>query len=347
MTEFVAYIGTCNVRGSEGIYAVGVDTQRGALRRISTAPSTNSGYLAVAPQADFLYCTYENMVFDGRANGGVGAYRLDRDTGAISFLNRQPTGGQLPCFISLRPDGKEAYVSSYLTGSLSIHAIAPDGSIEAPRKVIQHEPMGDVVPGVHCARPTPDGRYLCVVDVKLHRLVFYDIAGGRFDVADMHQLPPPYTVRPRQIVFRGDVMYLLTEVTNEVYAYRYDPNAGRFLTEMQRIAIYPSDRDLPRSFSACIKVAPGGGTLACSLRGYDLITTFAASGEGLLSRPVYNRPTGVFPRDFAFTPDGTHILAGGQKSDTLELLRLEQDGRLVPVCRDFPVPATFCVAFAA
>ena len=346
--KYLAYVGTCSVRGSKGIYLLSVDTDSGDMKTEATAAAINSGYLAVRPEG-YVYTTFENMTFHGYACGGVGAYRVTKraDGYEIRMQNCVPAAGQLPCHISLSADGKEAYVSSYLNGCLGIHRIAEDGSILEAHKVIKHHAEDGIWPSVHCAVPTPDGKYLCVVDVKLHRIVFYERQSGEFDEAGRLQLPPPYDYRPRQIVFGRQTAYVVTELGRDMLALHYDDKAPSILQETQRFALVPREfSPMTGAYAACVRLSPDKGLLAGSVRGYNLITTFAADEQGWISRPVYNRTAGDGPRDFNFTPDGKALLIGGQFSDTMELARVDsQSGTLETIASGFHLPSCSCVCF--
>lgn len=344
--DYIACIGTCSVRGSRGIYVLSVDPGAKAIQTLSAAPAVNSGFLALDAAGTHIYTTYENMVFGGAASGGVGAYTLG-PTGKTALLNTAPAAGQLPCHISLSPRGDEAYVSSYLNGWLGVHKIAADGAIAPPHHVIRHRPMAGIEPSIHCAMPTPDGRFLCVVDVKLHQIVFYELSSGSFEQAGRLQMPAPYDYRPRQVVFGRDTAYIITEFGSEVLALHYDPLSPDFLCETQRFALYPQEAERPpRAFAACVRLSPQKNLLAASVRGYNLVTTFSVAADGALSRRVFNRTVGDGPRDFNFTPDGKYLLVGGQFSDTMELHQIDYPtGKMLPVVGGFALPSCSCVAF--
>ena len=110
MDTYQAVIGTYSVRGSKELYAIRIED--GKMSVTDTAPSHDVGYLAAHPTDPVVYATRENMIFRGRANGGVGAYSLD-DEGRLRLLNEAACAGQMPCHISISADGRKAYVSSF------------------------------------------------------------------------------------------------------------------------------------------------------------------------------------------------------------------------------------------
>ncbi|MGI5888169.1 MAG: lactonase family protein [Oscillospiraceae bacterium] len=344
MKNYIACIGTAAVRGSRGIYSLEVDVDDGRMRVISSAKSFNSGYVVFSPDRRYVYSTQECMTFSGRASGGAAAYSMD-DCGNLTFINSVNTGGQLPCHISINLDGSELYISSYLNGCVSVHRIQDDGSIGGVYKVIQHPVYHGIRPSIHCSTVTEDGRFLCSLNVTAHVISFYDIKSGNYDEVSRFEFDPPYNKRPRQIVFTADSAYLLTEFGKEAVVFDYDPDSADFLKVKQVKLLYPSGPELPKSAASCIKLSPDRKCLACSVRGYNLITIFRIGEDGTLSEPVFNKIKGKTPRDFSFTPEGKHILVGAQQSDTMELYSLNDDGTMELMSGDLHLPSCFCVAF--
>ena len=64
----------------------------------------NSSYLAFDPKRTFLYCVNEFKEFEGKASGAVSAFRIDRHSGALTFLNTKASHGTDPCHLDRRQD---------------------------------------------------------------------------------------------------------------------------------------------------------------------------------------------------------------------------------------------------
>ena len=76
---------------------------RGTFRPVSTIATDNPSYLAVAPGGKFVYAV--NETHEG-GSGNVSAFSFDKKTGRLSFLDKQATGGDDPCYVSVdkRPE---------------------------------------------------------------------------------------------------------------------------------------------------------------------------------------------------------------------------------------------------
>ena len=158
MTERTLYVGTYTQRDSEGIYIYRFDTETGALRQEALgAEHANPSFLTLHPQGQILYAVDEN--WDA---GQVSSYAIDPSTGGLTFLNRQPTHGTLPCHLVVKPDGSTLVVANYLSGSVAVYPLNSDGSVGEPSQLIQHEGSGpnqERQEGAHAHNTTlsPDG----------------------------------------------------------------------------------------------------------------------------------------------------------------------------------------------
>ena len=342
--QHIALIGTNTVRGSQGIYTVDI-AEDGSMRVLATAAAHNAGYLCLHPNRKTLYATREDMVFQGNASGGLGAYRINED-GRLDFINETSVAGQLPCFCCTDKAGRQVFVSSYLNGCVSIHPIREDGGVEPTRHIIQHDRKFDIFPSAHCVAATPDDRYLCFVDVTVHRLVFYSLDDGQFRPVFTHQFPGPYTYRPRQVVFSTHSCYVLTENGHGLYAFRYNPDdPQRLLEERQFFDLTPPEYT-SKTTGACVKLSPDGRMLACSVRRINQLNTFRVDADGTLSNMRYIPVSGQCPRDFNFSPDGRYILVALQNSDALALYEVDySDGSLALRSTLDGVPCGTCVQF--
>src|SRR5262245_8192483 len=100
MVHPTVYVGTYpqkygHVDGKgEGIYRFSYDEADGSLHPIGVTPGiVDPAFLAISPSRRYLYSVNETYELDGRQGGGVSAFAIDSATGALAFLNRQPSHG--------------------------------------------------------------------------------------------------------------------------------------------------------------------------------------------------------------------------------------------------------------
>src|SRR5262245_27632778 len=85
------YIGTYNSQTSEGIYRSELDLATGELSQpVLAASAVNASFLAIHPNKRFLYAVSEEGA------GGVAAYAVNPETGNLTLLNQQSSGGAGP-----------------------------------------------------------------------------------------------------------------------------------------------------------------------------------------------------------------------------------------------------------
>ena len=133
-TRFI-YVGTFtgvddHGGGAEGIYVCRMDMTTGAVELVHTVPDVpNPSFLTLHPERPLLYAVNAVPEIDGYAGGTVSAFAVDRTTGALTFLNRQPSQGPGPCHVSVEQTGRYVIAANYLGGSVAMLPIAEDGSL--------------------------------------------------------------------------------------------------------------------------------------------------------------------------------------------------------------------------
>src|SRR5437867_1715611 len=92
--QVLVYIGTYTGPKSQGIYAYRLDLASGALTSLGlVAESKSPSFLAIHPNHRLLYAVSEVDSFAGKKGGAVSAFSLQPETGKLTFLNQQSSGG--------------------------------------------------------------------------------------------------------------------------------------------------------------------------------------------------------------------------------------------------------------
>src|SRR4051812_44078448 len=131
--ESFLLIGTYTKNADQGINVYAFNNVTGTLRFVSiTKEVDNPSYMVIAPNKKHVYAVDEGK------DGGVSAFDWDTTTGQLSFLNKQSSGGETPCYINTDQDGKYVIVGNYGGGSFSVLPVKEDGRIDAPVQTIEH-----------------------------------------------------------------------------------------------------------------------------------------------------------------------------------------------------------------
>lgn len=338
------YIGTNSLRNSKGIYQIEISDEK--ISVLSTIQAVNSDYLAISEDEKYLYACMEVIYYQGKAVAAASAYRIEKD-GSLTFINTQPVGGQLNCFIFVDKKRENLYSASYMSGNISVNPIHEDGSLAPVSKVIVHERQaGKHHPSIHSVYVTPDDRYLMATDVGLNLIFLYELQSGNYDCICQVEAKG----RPRQAAFSpdGKFVYVSTEAGGEVYVYAYEPDEKVKLREIQKIRTTPEWFEGPHAETAGIKISPNGELLYVTNRCPEIndLGGFSVDRKTGLLTPVERvKIPGVFPRDFCFTSDGRYALIGMQFSDEVGLYRVDYAEKKMVYKGKIDLPCCNCIKF--
>jgi 6-phosphogluconolactonase len=189
---------------------------------------------------------------------------------------------------------------------------------------------------------TPDGKYICIVDLGTDRVKVYSAATGKF-VRDV--ITVPAGAGPRHITFHpnGRFAFLLFELENYVTSYRYED--GTF-TPVQQLKLTP-EGFTDFSKAAAIKLSADGSELYCSNRGHESLAVFSVNAEtGALARRGIIKLDGAFPWDFEAMPGGKVFAVGFQKDGVLRTYRYDAKAcTLTPLADAKDLGSIFCTTF--
>jgi 6-phosphogluconolactonase len=290
----------------------------------------------------------------GDPGGAVSAFAVDERTGALSFLNSQPSGGAAPCHLTVDKEGRNVLVANYAGGSVAVLPILPDGRLRTPSTVVLHDgksvnPERQQAAHAHSITLDPGNAFALVADLGMDKVVGYrfDARAGTLSATRPASLPPGSG--PRHLAFHPDGrrVFVINELLSTVTAFDYDGGTGA-LSERQTISTLPAEFR-GANFTAEVLVHPDGRLLYASNRGHDSIAVFAIdSATGRLSPAGHRSTQGNWPRNFAIDPTGTYLLAANQRSDSIVVFRIDRaTGQLQAVGGPYPVPRPVCLRMVA
>ncbi len=346
-----AYVGSfrTSTRGAhgEGLSVYGIDAASRQWTRVQVADEINPGYLALDPRRPVLYAVHP-------VANQVSAFAIDDRTGALTLINRQPSGGDDPSHVAIAPDGRFLAVANYVAGTIEVLPVNADGSLGAPTDVVATKgdlgPHRTEQPGPHPhqCQFDPNGRFVVVPDKGFDTLFVFRIDGatGKLVAAD-----PPFTrtrsgAGPRHIAFHPRLSYawVINELDSTVTAYRFRETGA-----LEPIQIVPS---LPSTYTgnntgAAVVVSPSGAFVYVSNRGHDSVGIFRVDeSSGMLTAVGWEPTEGSTPRFIGLDPAGTHLYAANQRSDTIvEFAVNGTTGRLGATGQVVRATTPVCVVF--
>jgi 6-phosphogluconolactonase len=345
----ILYVGTYTSGRSQGIYLYRMNLSTGELRHHSIVTGVvNPSFLAIGPQARYLFAVNEVEEFDGKPGGAITAFSINRQTGGLSLLNQQPSLGGAPCYVTVDRTGKFVLAANYAGGSVSVLPVLRDGRLSKATALVQHHGSSlnserQEGPHAHCIILDRSNRYAFAVDLGIDKIMIY-----RFD-ADRGKLTPNEIPSvnakpgdgPRHIIFHpnGRYAYVINELTSTLTVFTYDGARGA-------LSAVQTTSTLPRDFSgvntcADVHVSPSGKFLYGSNRGHDSIVVFAIDEATGKLRHVDHHPSGgKTPRNFAVDPTGSYLLVANQNSDTITVYRIDpRRGSLTATGHTIEVPS--------
>lgn len=344
------YIGTFTGHGSEGAYVMEMNPATGALTQPRLAIEAESpSYFALHPNHRFLYAVNEVN------KGTVSAFAIDEQSGKLTLLNRQPSGGSGPTYIAIDAEGRNVFVANYNNGSVAVLPVQSDGTLAPPSAVDQHKGTGpdrsrQAGPHAHCFNPDPKNHFALSCDLGLDKVFVYKFDPAAHTVAPND--PPFATVAPgagpRHLAFSpdGSRVYVTSEMACTVTGFNYDAEHGT-LREFQSISTLPPDFKGEKS-TAEIAVHPSGKFLYVSNRGdANSIAIFTVDpSTGKLTPAGHVSTQGKAPRDFTIDPSGNWLLAANQDTNNIVEFRINPaTGALTPTGVNIQTPTPVCITF--
>jgi 6-phosphogluconolactonase len=355
--KYLVYIGTYTDQASagRGIYAYRYDSASGQFVSLGVAAQTqNPSFLALPSNGGFLYAVNEVGDYQGQHSGAVSAFRVDRKSGRLTFLNGVASRGADPCYISFDKTGHYALVANYTGGSVATFPVNEDGRLGEASAFVQQS--GSSVnrerqesAHAHWIEVTPDNHFAFAADLGTDEVRVY-----RFDAKNGSLTPNhPQSAKlrpgsgPRHVALSPDgrFVYVLGELKSTVSAFKYDPNQGT-LFELQTISALPEEFS-GKNDAAELVMHPSGKFLYASNRGEDAIAGFKLDSQKGTLTPVEHVPTqGKTPRNIAIDPTGSLLLAANQDSNNIVIFKIDSaTGRLASTGQKLEVPSPVCIVF--
>lgn len=345
-------VGTYTSGKSEGVYVYKFNSQNGDFSYVSTAKNvSNPSYLVVSPDEKHVFAVNENH--NNEQNGGeITSFSFDKKTGQLTQLNKQPSAGNDPCYISVDKSGKFVIAGNYSSGTASVLPVKKDGSLDAPVSVVQHEGSGvnserQEGPHVHCTVLSKDNNYVFITDLGIDKIMIYsfDSKKGKLSPAPTPYIETEPGTGPRHFEFHPNnkFAYLLEELSGGISVYAYKGKGQ--LDLLQNISALPPDYIGPVG-SADIHVSTDGKFLYASNRGEsNTIAIFSINQQnGELTLVGHQSTMGKTPRNFNFDPSGNFLLAANQNSDNIVIFKRDKaTGLLTDTGKRIEVGKPVCI----
>ena len=333
-----------------GIYVFRMDPRDGDLIPIQVVTTDNPSFLALDPTLTHLYSTNENVA------GRFSAYAIDQATGALTFINTQPSHGDFPAHLSVHPSGAFLLGTNYGTGNYPIYRILADGSLGALTDNFQGvgngtgpNPDRQEGPHAHQILTDPDVGHVFGVDLGADKVNVWtlDLGTGLLTPNVVPFVPVASGSGPRHMAFHQNrrYAYVLDELASSITAFTYDPVRGAMIW-LQTVSTLPADFSGTNT-TAEIRIHPDGQFLYNTNRGHNTVTMYEIDGDtGKLRVIGWQSTGGQWPRGMNIDPSGTFLYAANQNTDTIVVFNINRaNGKLKPTGAVVHTPTPVDVEF--
>jgi len=315
-----------------GITIAQLDTDSGVLSAPKMAVETRDpAHFAVSADGKHLY-----MCNTGTP-GGVSAFAIEDQTGALKLLNYKESVGRGPSYVSVDKTSHYVLDANYGGGYVEVYSLNADGSLNQQTAMVQHQgssvhPQRQTKPYAHWIRTDPTNKFALVSDLGTDKIVVYHFDHGKLTPNEPAFVKVAPGSGPRHLAFHpnGKWLYAVQELSNEVLAFKWDARHGT-LTQFQQVKTLADGFKDP-STAAEVVIRHDGKFLYASNRGEDTIVVYAIdpkSGELTLRQRVPSR--GKVPRYFTLDPTEKWLVVGNQEGASVVVFKVDANsGELTP-----------------
>jgi 6-phosphogluconolactonase len=360
MSELLVFVGSLNREAPyfQGARGVGLtvfrfdETALEVTKLAETGEVDNPTFLSVTADGSSIFANSE--VFAWR-EGVVSAYRFDRETNALIYVNKQPTLGSITAHNFITRDGSKLLVANYGMGeggpdqSVVVFGIRPDGGLTAPLANVAHEGTGPNAERqershAHSVTEVVAGGAVIVADLGIDSLLTYRIASnGTLEPLLETALKPGAGPRHVALHPNGKFVFVMNELDSTVVALSLDQATGALAFIDAKPAVPAEARE--HNHCADIQISPDGRFLYGSNRGHDSIAVFAVDQEsGKLTHVEYTPCGGATPRNLCLTPSGHYLFSANQNADRISIFTCDEEtGRLRDTGKAIAIGTPMCV----
>jgi 6-phosphogluconolactonase len=252
-----------------------------------------------------------------------------------------PSGGSAPCHVALNEKNQTLAVANYFDGVVRLYSLDGEGALHSIKQTIQMEGHGVNPARQECAHAhqcTFIGNEMLACDLGTDTVrSFLRDADGLYAEQEpaLHVAPG---AGPRHLVLAddGSMLYLLCELSNQLYAFR---NARNGWQEEGAWSILPPNTSSVGA--AALRLSDNGRFLFASNRGYDSVAMFELDEKTKLPALCGIFPCGAFPRDIL--PVGNYLLCACQKADKVQAMAIDPEHKALRLTSETAVPRPVCL----
>lgn len=296
------------------------------------------------PGGQYLYSVSE-VGNNGESNGQVVAFRMDRQSGALTELNRAGSGGSGPTNMVYDKFHNSLVVANYGGGQVAVLPLAADGKVQPASSVLADFGSGP------SPRQTQAHAHSITLVNKTHDVLVPDLGADRVFIYRLngkgHQLAQGATpfvqmapgTGPRGIEFQQDGRhgFLLSELSAQVRCLTWEPGT-KSISYGASVDTFPEGFTGPKSASS-MQIGRNDKFLYVADRSTDTLVVYRID-QGSCLEPIQRISSGgKYPWELSIGPAGHWLVVVNQKSDNVTSFRIDdQTGKLTPSGFEASIP---------
>ena len=301
----------------------------------------NPSYLVVSQDEQMVYSVNETK------EGGVSAFRFDKNRGVLSLVNSQSAEGGDPCYINLDKGQNFILTANYSGGNISVFPLDTDRSIKLLSMNILFDIPDSPASRIHTVVFSPDGKQLLATDLGKDKIYSFQV---REEAKDSFLVLPPANViqleagsGPRHLAFHpnGNYLYCINELSGRITVFAYNGKEAEAIQSIASDTTQTSDR----KGSADIHLTSDGRFLYSSNRlKADGIAIFSVDPENGRLTEIGYQSTGIHPRNFIISPNNKFLLCANLNTNNIQIFEIDAaTGLLLDTGKEISLDKPVCL----
>jgi 6-phosphogluconolactonase len=293
--------------------------------------------MSVSPDKKYLYAAVRAKPFTAVT------YSIDRKSGTLKEIGRGELAESFP-YIFVDKTGHWLLGASYGANLVSVNPIGKDGKVGKPQQVIT------TARNAHAIITDRSNKYAFVPHLGTDQIFQFkfDAKTGKLTANTPATVQIKQGYGPRHIIMSKDnrFAYLLNELTAVVTTLSLDAKTG-LLTQVSEASALPADTKLkpgaprgpvtpgvtPRDvttdiWASDLHLTPNGKNLYAAERTSSSIGVFSVDEKTGKLTYQSSTPTEPQPRGFRVDPTGKYVVVTGEKSETISVYAITNEGNL-------------------
>ncbi|OOM74669.1 6-phosphogluconolactonase [Clostridium puniceum] len=344
----VGFVGTYTKNESKGLYRINFNIVSGNIEKSNLAYEIeNPTYLSIDKERHLLYSTCKIG-----EKSGAASFKYWQEKDKIHLINCILSEEKPPCHLSMSNDKQILISSNYHENKMLIYNTL-DGLILSSPITGSHNgssinTLRQEKPHIHCSMFTADEKYILSIDLGVDKLIVSSLKDN--DLTQMKDLSYsfPAGTGPRHITYSkaNPFYYVLSELTSELFVFKYDSKSEIPFKNIQTLNSLPKDYRGVKA-GAAIRIHNNNKFLYTSDRGNNSLSLFFINqSDGSLIYIDTFSCKGDSPRDFQIDPTGSFLLCANENSDNISIFSINHTTGILTFIKSENIPTPTCIEFA-